>query len=93
MSRLTLIAAATQSSGIGLKSDLPWRLRKEMAYFTRVTSEAPEGSHNAVIMGRKSWECIPDKYRPLPHRANVVITHNKSYTMSVMHAVPLLAQT
>ena len=79
--RLTLIAAATQSNGIGFKSSLPWRLRKEMAYFTRVTSEAPEGSVNAVIMGRKSWECIPNKYRPLVNRANVIITRNIDYKM------------
>ena len=43
MTRLTLIVAATRNNGIGKNSQLPWRLAKEMAYFKRVTSAAPDG--------------------------------------------------
>jgi dihydrofolate reductase len=88
---LTLIVAATSKMGIGRGGTLPWTgLKKEMAYFARVTKRASPGvgpsfklglsilialqSRNAVIMGRKTWESIPPKFRPLRDRTNVVIT-------------------
>ncbi|KAF9511686.1 hypothetical protein BS47DRAFT_1346447 [Hydnum rufescens UP504] len=52
-----------------------------MAYFARVTSSAPPGKTNAVIMGRKSWESIPMKYRPLKNRINVVISSQSHYDL------------
>ncbi|KAF6766057.1 dihydrofolate reductase [Ephemerocybe angulata] len=64
MSRLTIIVAATKSNGIGQNGQLPWRLPKEIKYFAQVTSNAPEGTQNAVIMGRNTWESIPKKFRP-----------------------------
>ncbi|KAJ7932421.1 dihydrofolate reductase [Mycena leptocephala] len=82
MSRLTIIVAATKSNGIGQNSQLPWRLPKEMAYFTRVTSNAPAGASNTVIMGRKSWESIPTKYRPLRNRINIIVSRNATTTCS-----------
>jgi len=81
MTRLTIIVAATLTNGIGQNSRLPWRLSKEMAYFARITSNAPEGSANAVVMGRNTWESIPKKFRPLPKRVNVVISSNKQYEL------------
>lgn len=83
MSRLTIIVAATKSNGIGLNGQLPWRLPKEIKYFAQVTSNAPEGTQNAVIMGRNTWESIPKKFRPLPNRLNVVITSNPDYALYV----------
>jgi dihydrofolate reductase len=78
---LAVISALCRSNGIGLKGDLPWRLRKEMAYFTRITSTARDDNcKNAVIMGRKTWDSIPDKYRPLEGRINVVLS--KTLTVS-----------
>jgi len=75
MSSLTIIVAATAPRlGIGLKGTLPWRLKKEMAYFKRVTTYHPENLPNVVIMGRKCWESIPPKFRPLPNRHNIVLT-------------------
>lgn len=79
MSRLTIIVAATLANGIGHNARLPWRLPQEMAYFARVTTNAPEGSINAVVMGRNTWESIPTKFRPLPKRLNVVISRNENY--------------
>ncbi|KAJ7169854.1 dihydrofolate reductase-like domain-containing protein [Mycena filopes] len=79
MSRLTIIVAATKSNGIGQNGQLPWRLPKEMAYFARVTSNAPAGGSNAVIMGRNTWESIPAKFRPLRNRVNIVVSRNTSY--------------
>jgi len=81
MSRLTIIVAATKTNGIGQNGRLPWRLPKEMAYFARVTTNAPVGSMNSVIMGRKSWESIPSKFRPLKERVNVIISRNEGYEL------------
>jgi len=73
---LTMIVAATRSLGIGSNGNLPWRLKNEMAYFARVTKRVPDGSHakNAVLMGRKTWESIPPKFRPLQNRINIVVS-------------------
>ncbi|TFK30421.1 dihydrofolate reductase [Coprinopsis marcescibilis] len=81
MSRLTIIVAATKSNGIGQGSKLPWRLPKEMKYFAQVTTQAPVGHKNLVLMGRTTWESIPPKFRPLPNRLNVVISRNKQYQL------------
>ncbi|KAG2751971.1 dihydrofolate reductase [Suillus brevipes Sb2] len=82
MSHLTIIVAATKTNGIGQHGKLPWRLSKEMAYFARVTSTAPEERKNAVIMGRKTWESIPANFRPLSKRLNVVISHSNDYELT-----------
>lgn len=78
---LTLVLAATRDMGIGLRGTLPWTgLKKEMAYFARVTKRLPPSVEspvmNAVIMGRKTWESIPPKFRPLKGRLNVVISRS-----------------
>ncbi|KAK2589487.1 hypothetical protein QQS21_012836 [Conoideocrella luteorostrata] len=78
---LTLIVAATRTMGIGLNGSMPWSgLRKEMQYFARVTSrvppQSPANSINAVIMGRKTWDSIPPKFRPLKNRINIVISRS-----------------
>ncbi|KZT02677.1 dihydrofolate reductase [Laetiporus sulphureus 93-53] len=86
MTKLTLIVAATLTNGIGQNSRLPWRLSKEMRYFARVTSNAPEGSANAVLMGKNTWESIPTKFRPLSKRINVVISSNKRYELMPVDA-------
>ena len=70
------IVAATAQMGIGRDGALPWRLKGDMAYFKRVTTEAPASQQNAVVMGRKTWLSIPKKFRPLPGRANVVLSRN-----------------
>ena len=97
---LTLIVAATVKNGIGKNGTLPWpMLKKEMAYFARVTKrvptspsslpnqiptstnqkETPQQPHqNVVIMGRKTWDSIPPKFRPLAHRTNLVISTQSS---------------
>ncbi|KAB5594235.1 Dihydrofolate reductase [Ceratobasidium theobromae] len=76
--QITVIVAATLSNGIGVQGTLPWRLPREMAYFARVTREGgpPSESSNAVIMGRKTWDGIPPKFRPLKDRTNVVISNS-----------------
>ena len=83
MSSLALIVAATLSNGIGQGSRLPWSLPREMSYFKKATSIAPEGKVNAVIMGRKTWESIPTQFRPLAKRVNIVISRNEGYDLLV----------
>ena len=81
MSRYTIIVAATKANGIGANGRLPWRLSKEMKYFAQVTSAAPEGKQNVVVMGRNTWESIPPRFRPLAKRLNIVISSNKQYKL------------
>jgi dihydrofolate reductase len=72
------VVAADQNNGIGRHNDLPWpKLPADLKHFRDVTSTAPEGRRNAVLMGRKTWDSIPPKYRPMPQRLNVVITRGK----------------
>ena len=70
-----LVVAATRKLGIGKSGSMPWKLPGDMAYFKDITSKTADSSkQNAVIMGRKTWESIPPKFRPLPGRINVVLT-------------------
>jgi dihydrofolate reductase len=75
-----MIAALAQDNAIGKDNDLlwkPWELRDDMNNFKYKTHG------HAVIMGRKTWESIPEKYRPLPDRMNIVITRNNDYHISL----------
>ena len=74
MKPLELVVAADEGHGIGKGGKLPWRLPGEMAYFKRLTSEARPGLQNAVLMGRKTYESIAPKFRPLAGRRNVVLS-------------------
>lgn len=72
-----LVVAIDRECGIGKKGGLPWQLPEDLKHFKEVTSQAP--GPNAVIMGRKTWESIPAKFRPLPGRLNVVLTQAKDF--------------
>lgn len=75
MKTVNLISAVCENNGIGIKGTLPWKLKKEMEYFTKLTTYTEASDcQNAVVMGRKSWESIPPKYKPLSGRLNVVIS-------------------
>lgn len=65
------IVAATENNVIGLENDLPWSLPDDMKFFKETT----KGHY--VIMGRKNYESLPPKWRPLPNRSNVIVTRNK----------------
>ena len=66
--RVSLIAAVASNGVIGKDNDLIWTLRDDMAFFKATT----KGHH--VIMGRKNWESIPERFRPLPGRPNIVLS-------------------
>lgn len=67
---ITIIAALTSEGIIGKEGALPWNLSEDMAHFKLVTAG------NTVIMGRKTWDSIPSKHKPLPNRHNIVISRN-----------------
>lgn len=71
-----LIAAVDARNGIGKGGTLPWKLGSDLAFFHSKTVGA---GHNAVIMGRTTWESIPQKFRPLPQRLNIVLSHDDTF--------------
>ena len=70
---ISIIAAIGANGGIGKDNDLLWHLPDDMVFFKNTTRE------KVVIMGRKNWESIPHKFRPLPNRVNIVISRNVDY--------------
>ena len=68
-----MIAAVAENHVIGRDNDLVWRLPDDMKYFMETTQ------HHHVVMGRKNYESIPHKYRPLPNRVNIIVTQQGHY--------------
>lgn len=83
---VSIIAAIAANRGIGKDNDLLWNLPDDMAFFKKMTSG------KLVIMGRKNWESIPHKFRPLPNRENIVITRNPDYLAEGAHTVSSIEQ-
>ncbi len=71
--RLHLIFARARNGVIGKDNAMPWHLPEDLAHFKRVTMGHP------VIMGRRTWDSIPGKFRPLPGRRNIVITRQADW--------------
>lgn len=71
-----IIVATTLNRVIGKDNDLIWHLPVDMRYFKEATKGAP------VIMGRKNYESIPEKYRPLPGRLNIVLSRQSDYPVA-----------
>ena len=71
---LHLIYARSRNNVIGVNGDLPWHLPEDLAHFKRTTLGQP------VIMGRVTWQSIPEKFRPLPGRTNVVVSRQTGFT-------------
>lgn len=81
---VAIVATLLPDMGIGFQGTLPWRLSKEMKYFKQVTSSTKDSNkRNAVIMGRKTWESIPQRFRPLPNRLNIVISRSFNDTLAI----------
>jgi dihydrofolate reductase len=68
--RVSVIAALAKNHVIGIENRLPWRLPEDLAHFKALTLGSP------ILMGRKTFESLG---RPLPGRANIVITRNRGY--------------
>ena len=73
-----VVVAMDLNAGIGKGGGLPWHLPADLKHFKQLTiSTRSPSQKNALIMGRKTWESLPEKSRPLPGRINAVITRNK----------------
>lgn len=68
-----MIWAQAHERAIGAGGTIPWHVPEDMALFKRVTLG------HAVIMGRKTWDSLPENYRPLPGRDNIVVTRNAEF--------------
>jgi dihydrofolate reductase len=71
--QLNLIYARARNGVIGKDGTMPWHLPEDLAHLKRTTLGCP------VIMGRKTWDSVPSKFRPLPGRTNVVITRQSDW--------------
>jgi dihydrofolate reductase len=68
-----IIWAQAANGIIGRNGSLPWHLPEDMAHFRRTTG------HDAVVMGRRTWESLPERFRPLPGRRNIVLTRQSDW--------------
>jgi len=74
-----LIWAQTSEGVIGVDGDMPWHLSEDFAHFKATTMGCP------VIMGRATWESLPQKNRPLPGRVNIVLTRSREFSAPGAH--------
>lgn len=72
---ITLIAAVAKNGCIGKDGKLPWHLPEDMAHFKQLTMG------KTILMGRKTWESLPEKFRPLPNRKNIIVTRQAEYQL------------
>lgn len=72
MKVIAIVAVAKHNNGIGKNNDLLWHLPADMQFFKNTTAGYP------VITGRKNYESIPLKFRPLPNRENIIVTRQKA---------------
>ncbi|MGI9123264.1 MAG: dihydrofolate reductase [Mycobacterium sp.] len=70
---VALVWAQSTSGVIGRDGGIPWSLPEDMAHFKELTMG------HTVVMGRRTWESLPARFRPLPGRRNVVLTRNPRY--------------
>jgi len=90
MLTLSLIVAKDKKNGIGIQNKLPWDLKKDLRYFKEITTKKtnPE-KQNALIMGKKTWDSLPQK--PLKERVNVVLSQTTT-TLDHAHVFPSLTE-
>lgn len=72
--RVTLVAAIARGGVIGTGETIPWHLPEDLAFFRNLTIG------HAVVMGRRTWDSLPERFRPLPGRRNIVVTRNPAWT-------------
>jgi dihydrofolate reductase len=71
--KVSLVAAVARGGVIGQGNAIPWRIPEDAQHFRALTMGHP------VIMGRRTWDSLPDRFRPLPGRRNVVVTRNADW--------------
>ena len=73
MSRIAFVVAVSRNGVIGRDGGLPWHISTDLKRFKAITMGKP------LIMGRKTWDSLPPRFRPLPGRANLVITRQEGW--------------
>ena len=73
---ISIIVAISKNGVIGRNNKLAWNLPDDTFYFSKMTME------HSVIMGRKNWDSIPNKWKPLPNRKNIIISRNKNQNIN-----------
>ncbi|KDA05808.1 dihydrofolate reductase [Microbacterium sp. CH12i] len=73
MTWVGLIWAEAAGGVIGAEGGMPWHVPEDLAHFKEITLTAP------VVMGRKTWDSLPERFRPLPGRENIVITRQQDW--------------
>ena len=82
--KINMIYARAANGVIGKDGAMPWHLPEDLAHFKRLTQGWP------VIMGRKTWDSLPPRFRPLPGRINIVITRQTDWKEAGAQAVASL---
>jgi len=78
--KIYIIGATDSKNGIGIKGKLPWDIKADMKFFQSQTIKTENANtRNMVIMGRTTWESLPEEHRPLKGRKNVILTRKKDY--------------
>ena len=72
---MNIIVAMCKNRGMGFKNTIPWHLSSDLQRFKYLTTSFE--NKNNVIMGRKTWDSLPNKYKPLPKRKNIIISSKK----------------
>jgi dihydrofolate reductase len=87
MKQIDLIVAFCQNNGIGIQGAIPWKIPADLKRFREITSSTSDpAKQNAVIMGRKTWESIPERFRPLPKRRNIILSSGDIDVLDVVCA-------
>lgn len=83
---LSLIAAVARRGAIGRDNDLLWHDSRDQKHFRAATLGCP------VVMGRRTWDSLPERFRPLPGRRNIVVTRNAAWQAPGAEVVHSLAE-
>ena len=83
---VALIWAQAHDGIIGSSGTIPWHLPEDLAHFKVVTDAA------TVVMGRRTWDSLPERFRPLPGRRNVVVTRDPDWTAAGAEGVASLGE-
>ncbi len=83
---LSLIAAVARDGAIGRDNDLLWHDSRDQKHFRAATMGCP------VVMGRRTWDSLPERFRPLPGRRNIVVTRNAAWQAAGAEVAHSLAE-
>lgn len=86
MTWVGLIWAEAAGGVIGADGGMPWHVPEDLAHFKEVTMGAP------VVMGRKTWDSLPERFRPLAGRENVVVTRSQDWAADGAHRATTVAE-